>query len=92
MNQKLHIRHIEKVLEERDLKKFPVLNNAQISKILSNTVTPVTVNVLLSKVRNDKTLKTQIRFAELGTKLFVYWLEGDFEKGKRKFRMNIGWE
>tara|TARA_R110000824_G_scaffold175608_2_gene354225 strand:- start:351 stop:629 length:279 start_codon:yes stop_codon:yes gene_type:complete len=75
------------LLKKRNRLKDPVMPSSEIISALNHVATGTTI----SKHLRDMERREVLEFKEVGP-MAVYWLSGDFEKRKKKFQMNMGWE
>ena len=87
MVRKVTDKMIIDMLKDRDIKKDPVVPSSEIVERFSNITGASTVGRKLKQLE----MKELVKHKKAGS-LSVYWLPEDFEKRKKKFQINIGWE
>lgn len=87
MVRKVTDKMIIDILKNRDMQKDPVVPSSEIVERFSNITGASTVGRKLKQLE----IKELVKHKKAGS-LSVYWLPEDFEKRKKKFQINIGWE
>ena len=87
MVRKVTDKMIIDIVKNRDMQKDPVITSSQIVEKLSDIATSPTISRNLKEIER----KGLVGYKRAGT-MSLYWLPGDFEKGKKKFQIHIGWE